>query len=90
MKSVILQDVQDQPSLKPKDIRRKFKYDYDIEMSYYYVYTGKQMAMKDIYGDDSVSYHHLYSYMNQLVESNPNSYVVLQKYPITLGSCVCL
>jgi len=48
MKSVILQDVQDQPSLKPKDIRRKCKYDYDIEMNYYYVYTGKQMAMKDI------------------------------------------
>ena len=40
--------------------------------------------MKDIYGDDSVSYHHLYSYMNQLVESNTNSYVMLQKYPVTL------
>ena len=49
VKSVILQNVQDQPSLKPKDIRRKFKYDYGIELSYYYAYTGKQMAMKDIY-----------------------------------------
>jgi len=41
------------------------------------------MAMKDICGDDSVSYHHLYSNMNQLVESNPNSYIVLQKHPDT-------
>ena len=41
MKSVILQNVQDQSSLKPKDIMCKFKYDYDIELSYYYAYTGK-------------------------------------------------
>ena len=83
VKSVIFQDFQNQPSLKPKDIRRNFKYDYGIELSYYYAYAGKQMAMKDTYSNDSVSYHHLYSYMNQLVKSNPNSYVVLQKYSDT-------
>ena len=52
-------------------------------MSYYYAYTRKQIAMKDKYDNDSVSYHHLYSYMNQLVESNPNNYVMLQKDPVT-------
>jgi len=41
------------------------------------------MAMKDIYDNDSVSYHHLYSYKYQLVESNPSSYVMLQKNPDT-------
>jgi len=97
MKSVILQDVQDQPSSKLNDIRRKFKYDYGIELSYYYEYSGKQKAMKDTYDEDSISYHNLYSYMNQLVESNPNSYVVLQKHPgtqkfmclfVSFGSCI--
>ena len=59
-----------------------------MELSYYYAYTEKQMAMKDIYGDNSVSYHNLYSYMNQLVESNPNSYVVRKNTPTYKGSCV--
>jgi len=94
---VILQDVQDQPSLNPKDIRRKFKYEHDIELSYYFACAGKQMAMKYIYGDDSVFYHHLYSYMNQLIESNPNSYIVLQGHPdtqrfmrlfVSFGACI--
>jgi len=54
------------------------------------------MAIKEIYGDDSLSYHHLSSYKNQLVNSNPNSYVVLQKHPdtkipafiVSFGSCI--
>ena len=64
VKGVILQDVQDQPLLKLKDIRHKFMYDYGIELSCYFAYAEKQTIMIDIYGDDLVSYHHLYSYMN--------------------------
>jgi len=64
VKSMFLQDGQGQTSLKSKDIMRKFKYDYDIEMSYYHAYTKKQMALKYINANSSVSYHHLYSYMN--------------------------
>jgi len=41
----------------------------------------KKLALKEIYGDDSLSYHHLMPYIKQLREGNPNSYVVLETHP---------
>jgi len=48
------------------------------------------MTMKDIYDDDSASYHHLYSYMNQLVEATQTVMLCCTNTPTHKGSRVCL
>jgi len=69
--------------VKPREIIERIRRDYGRPLSYYYAYTGKEIALKDIYGDDSlVSYHHLIFYIEQLRESNPKSYIVLKIDPV--------
>ena len=78
IKELIRYEVQDKSSVKLKDIIERFRRDNGRSLSYYYTYTEKKLALKEIHGDDSLSYHHLISYINQLRKSNPNSYVVLE------------
>ena len=52
--------------MKPKDIIERFKRDYGRLLSYYYAHIEKELALKKIYGDNSLSYHHLKSYIEQL------------------------
>jgi len=80
IKKLIHGEVWDKPFVKLKDIIERFRKNYGRQLSYYYTYTGKELTLKEIYGDDSLSYHHLISYIEQLRESNPNSYVVLEIY----------
>ena len=56
IKKLIRDEVWDNPSVKPKYIIERFRRDYGRSLSYYYAYIGKELALKEIYSDDSLSY----------------------------------
>jgi len=41
IKELIRDEARDKPSVKPKDIAKRFRSDYGRPLSYYYAYTGK-------------------------------------------------
>lgn len=75
VKSLILDQIRDAPMKKSKDIIAEFRREYNFNLSYYYAYSGKQLALKEIYGDDAMSYNDLRWYSEALQQYNPGSYV---------------
>ena len=55
IKELIRDEVQDKPNVKPKDIIERSRRDYGRPLSYYYTYNGKELALNEIYGNDSLS-----------------------------------
>ena len=78
VKSTILDLIRDRPLTKPSDIIDYFRREFGVKLSYYFAYTGKSHAIKEVHGDDYASYQQLASYTNSINESNPGSYVVLE------------
>ena len=78
VKSLIVDQIRDAPMKKPTDIMKEFRRDYNFTLSYYYAYSGKQLALKEIYGDDAMSYNDLHWYLEALQKYNPGSYVALE------------
>ena len=74
VKSLIVNQIRDEPKRKTKDIIKSFRRDYDVELSYYFAYKGKKLAMNDIFGDEKKSYNELVWYLKALERNNLNSY----------------
>lgn len=62
---------------KPKDIMKEFRKEYNFNMSYYYAYCEKQLALKEIYRDDAMSYNDLNWYLEAL-QKYIGSYVAME------------
>ena len=78
VKSTVLDLVRDRPLTKPSDIIDYFRREFGVTLSYYFAYTGKSHAVKEVHGDDYASYQQLVSYINSIKESNPGSYDILE------------
>ncbi|OVA04269.1 hypothetical protein BVC80_1623g18 [Macleaya cordata] len=83
VKSLILNQVRDKPLIKPKEIVDIFKSDYGVTLGYYFAYASKELALKQIYGDDKLSYSNLRWFAGSLIRTNPGSRVVLEVNPVT-------
>ncbi|KAF9589947.1 hypothetical protein IFM89_029563 [Coptis chinensis] len=70
--------IRDNPSMKPREIMRLIHREYHLDISYYYAYIGRELALKDIYGEDGLSYYQLCWFEDALKASNPSSHVVLE------------
>lgn len=81
VKNLILDDVQRRPSIKPKDLVTKFSVEYGLKVKYYFARMGKELALKELYGDFSISYNQLRWYTESLKAADPNGYVSLDVDP---------
>ncbi|KAF9599014.1 hypothetical protein IFM89_033359 [Coptis chinensis] len=77
VENLILEIVRGMPLVKPKDLMTTLKTDYGLDITYYYVYTAKKMALEEIHGIDGLCFHQLKWLKNAIVESNPRSRVIL-------------
>ncbi|KAL6226245.1 hypothetical protein ACLB2K_000208 [Fragaria x ananassa] len=76
--SVLENQLRSSPLIRPVDIVKDFKRNYGIEISYYNAWKGKEMAKRDVHGDEAMSYKHLEWYVNELEKTNPDSYATLE------------
>jgi len=59
VRSLIIDEIRDCPSKKPKDIIADFRRQNNFTLTYYYAYYGKQLALMELFGDDAMSYNDL-------------------------------
>ena len=78
IKLLVYDHIQANPLMKTKDIINLFQTEYNIILKYYFAYSGKRLALEDLHGSDMMSYHHLKSFCDAVIESNPGSKVVLE------------
>lgn len=78
VKNAIMDLVRDRPLVKPSEIIDDFRRDYGVRLSYYYAYAGRELAAKEIHGDESLSYNNLVWYLEALNKTNPGSYTILE------------
>ncbi|OVA05237.1 hypothetical protein BVC80_8095g4 [Macleaya cordata] len=76
VKCLMLKELMDNPSTKPKDIIKRFKTYYGVDLEYYFAYAGRNLAMTEIYGDAAKSYSKLIWYTEALKKSNPGSHTM--------------
>lgn len=81
--SEIIEEVRDRPLIRPKEIIADFRRKHGVVLNYYYAYTGREMALKEVHGTDELSYHQLIWFSDAVRKSNPGSHVVLQTDPVT-------
>ncbi|OVA08608.1 hypothetical protein BVC80_1291g13 [Macleaya cordata] len=80
---IMLKELMDNPLTKPKDIIKRFKTYYGVDLEYYFAYAGRNLAMTEIYGDAAKSYSKLVQYIEALKKSNLGSHTVLEVDPKT-------
>ncbi|XP_026384403.1 uncharacterized protein LOC113279987 [Papaver somniferum] len=56
VKSLIFDQIEQNPNKKVRDIVREFKNDYGLELSYDHAHAGKELCLKELYGEDTKSY----------------------------------
>ena len=83
IKLLVYDHIQANPLMKTKDIINLFQTEYSIILKYYFAYSGKRLALEDLHGSDMMSYHHLKSFCDAVLETNPGSKVVLEQNSIT-------
>ena len=79
IKLLVFDHIQANPLMKTKDIVNLFQTEYGIILKYYFAYSGKRLALEDLHGSDMMSYHHLKSFCDAVIETNPGSKVVLEQ-----------
>ncbi|KAL5711160.1 hypothetical protein ACHQM5_021649 [Ranunculus cassubicifolius] len=79
VKSVVMDMVRANPLLKAKDIMTHFKMMFGVELTYYFANQGRRLALEDIHGSDALSYHQLPWFVDQILDTNPDSHCVLEK-----------
>ena len=70
------------PTVWPKELRRRLKDDWKISISYKKVYDGKALAMDELYGNWNESFDNLYRFKAQIEQSCPGSFVVIDHHTI--------
>ncbi|KAF9621123.1 hypothetical protein IFM89_016617, partial [Coptis chinensis] len=59
VKSLIMDSVSDTLSISVRTIIRYFKKEYGLIVKKHVAYMGKQLALKELYGEEGISYHQL-------------------------------
>jgi len=70
------------PTVRPKELRRRLKDDWKISISYKKVYDEKALAMDELYGNWNESFDNLYRFKAQIEQSCPGSFVVIDHHTI--------
>lgn len=70
MASIIVDEIQTNPILRPIDVVRDFKKNYGIAISYYNACYGKELAKTEVHGDDTKSYRQLLWYAEVVLATN--------------------
>ncbi|CAL8169562.1 unnamed protein product [Prunus armeniaca] len=79
--SVLVDQIQSTPLIKPIEIVKDFKKNYGLDISYHNAWYGKELAKKRVHGDESLSYKHLAWYVGAVLSSNPGSRCILECDP---------
>ena len=74
--------LKEEPTLAPKDLKKKLKETHKIDVPYRKVVRGKQIAMDKLYGPWDKSFDNLYRFKAQIEESSPGSFVVIDHHTI--------
>ncbi|KAK1310066.1 hypothetical protein QJS10_CPA08g00881 [Acorus calamus] len=67
-----------EPRVTNRDIVNDVFTDYGIQLPYYKAWHGKEVACKDLHGDESLSFDNLRWYADAVIATNPGSYVELE------------
>jgi hypothetical protein len=70
------------PTVRPKKLRRRLKDDWKVSISYKKVYDGKALAMEELYGNWHESFDNLYKFKAQIEQSCPDSFVIIDHHTI--------
>ncbi|XP_026378334.1 uncharacterized protein LOC113272751 [Papaver somniferum] len=73
VKSLIFDQIEQNPNKKCRDIVREFKSDYGLELSYDQVHAGKELCLKELYGEDTKSYTDLVWWCEAVKKHDPRS-----------------
>ena len=65
-----------------KELQRRLKDLYKVQISYRKVYKGKYLAMDQLYGPWGKSFHNLFRFKAQLEQSSPGSVLVIDHHTI--------
>ncbi|XP_038972954.1 uncharacterized protein LOC120105004 [Phoenix dactylifera] len=71
--NIVKNKLQDMPLYKPTDIVKDIRREYGVQLPYHQAWHGKELAMKEIYGDRSLSYDRIRWYCDAIVQTNPGS-----------------
>ncbi|XP_038983330.1 uncharacterized protein LOC120103888 isoform X2 [Phoenix dactylifera] len=71
--NIVKDKLQDMPLYKPTDIVKDIRREYGVQLPYHQAWHGKELAMKEIYGDRSLSYDRIRWYCDAIVQTNPGS-----------------
>ncbi|KAF5191592.1 hypothetical protein FRX31_018821 [Thalictrum thalictroides] len=83
VKFLMLEHVRDNPLINAKEIINHFRMEYGVLLKYYFAWSGKELAIKEIHGGDTLSYHQLVWFVDSLLKTNPGSHVAFESDPIT-------
>ncbi|XP_026433854.1 uncharacterized protein LOC113331355 [Papaver somniferum] len=75
VKHLIADNLQGDPSLKPRQIMSLFKKTYGSNIKYHHARRGKEVVFEEQYGNDEKSYSDFTWYVKVIKETNPDSYV---------------
>jgi len=78
----VLDWLKEEPTLGPKDLKKKLKESHKIDVPYRKVVRGKQIAMDKFYGPWDKSFDNLYRLKAQIEERSPRFFVVIDHHTI--------
>jgi hypothetical protein len=78
VKDFLIQDA----TLGAKYLCQRLKENHKVSIPYMRVYKGKQLALKQLYGDWESSFDNLFSFKEQVESSCPDSSVVIDRYEV--------
>ena len=85
--SVIADKMESEPNMAAKDVVKSMKRDYGITVPYWNAWNAKEMAWREIHGDDDKSYRDLVRYVDMLQQTNPGTRCFLEVEPQTYRFC---
>lgn len=69
-------------NIRIKELIRRLKNEYKVNVPYRRVYKGKNLAMDQIYGPWDKSFDNLFRFKAQIEESSPGSFVIIDHHTI--------
>ncbi|KAM7501253.1 hypothetical protein LguiB_000157 [Lonicera macranthoides] len=94
---VMEEHVHSDPSFTAKEVLRNMKREYGISVPYWNAWYAKEMALREVHGDDDMSYRFLVRYLKLLEQTNAGTRCSFEVEPelfrfnrdfIALGSCI--
>ncbi|XP_070668839.1 uncharacterized protein [Malus domestica] len=76
--SILVDEIRNNPIVRPIDVVRDFKKNYGIAISYYNAWYGKELAKMKVHGDDTQSFRQQLWYAEAVLATNPSSHAQLE------------